>query len=463
MYTVTQTVINSTSDLHGYCGSNALLACNLYNAALFRIRQVFTGYDKPARTQNEKDVFDEVTLLEETYPSIRVKRVISYSHLEKLMRVTVNPDFYAGLPMQTAQHVVKQACTDFKNWLKALRAFKSGPGKFTGRPKMPHYKKKQGFCNFTFTNQDAVLYPVKEDGVYSGMQLKLPKTGKRLALSGIPEDAVLKEAKVKPYYGRFLLCLTMETQDVAVDADMPYTAAVDFGVDNLAAIVCNDGSSKIYKGGAVLSENQWFAKQKAHYTGIITKGHSRMHASSKRLDSLSFHHANFNRDKMHKVSADIVRWCISHRAGTLVLGVNRYWKQETAMGSVSNQNFVSVPLATLRAFITYKAIRAGITVVEQEESYTSKADITSMDYIPVYGKDDEKASFSGSRVKRGLYKCADGLVINADCNGAANIMRKAFPDVWKDVKDFSFLASPEVSGFHELNPLSIPVKGIAAA
>ncbi|ELR99827.1 hypothetical protein GLO73106DRAFT_00036790, partial [Gloeocapsa sp. PCC 73106] len=32
--------------------------------------------------------------------------------------------------------------------------------------------------------------------------------------------------------------------------------------------------------------------------------------------------------------------------------------------------------------------------------------------------------FSGTRVKRGLYKTAKGWLINADCNGAANILRK---------------------------------------
>ena len=86
-----------------------------------------------------------------------------------------------------------------------------------------------------------------------------------------------------------------------------------------------------------------------------------------------------------------------------------------------------------------------------------------MDYIPTYGVDDNRAVFSGSRISRGLYRCADGLVINADCNGAANIMWKALPDAWNGVSGFSFLASPEVYGFHELNSLSNPVKGIAAA
>ena len=111
-----------------------------------------------------------------------------------------------------------------------------------------------------------------------------------------------------------------------------------------------------------------------------------------------------------------------------------------------------MPIALLRGLITYKALNAGIKIVEQEESYTSKADVTAGDTIPTYGVDDEKAVFSGNRQGRGLYRCHDGKLINADCNGAANILRKAFPDIWKDTTDFGFLATPTVVGFHQLNP-----------
>lgn len=292
--------------------------------------------------------------------------------------------------------------------------------------------------------------------------LKLPLLKERLYFSNLSKDSVLKEAKVKPYYGRFLLCLTLEEPDVMPDFSMPHVCSIDFGIHNFAAIVCNDGSSAVYKGGAVLSNTQWFYKQRTKYTSIITKGHEKTAASSKRLADLSFHHANFVKDQCHKISGSIIDFCVKHRAGTLVLGVNPFWKQNSGMGKINNQNFVSMPIAFLRKMITYKALNAGIKVIEQEESYTSKADLTANDYIPTYGVDDENAAFSGRRINRGLYRCANGMILNADCHAAANIMRKAFPDIWKDTRDFSFLASPKVYGFHDLNPKSIPVKGIAA-
>jgi len=219
-------------------------------------------------------------------------------------------------------------------------------------------------------------------------------------------------------------------------------AGVDLGTENLAAIACTDGYAAVYKGGAVLSENRLFAKEKAEAVSIITRGHSRMHASSHHLDFISRKHGFFMKDIFHKTTTDLVLRLKAHHVGTVVVGCNKFWKQSVRLGKQNDQNFVSVPHDRFRQMFAYKALRAGITVIEQEESYTSKADLAAGDYIPTYGVDDEKAAFSGYRIKRGLYRTHDGQVLNADCMAAANILRKAFPDVWKGHTDFSFLKVP---------------------
>lgn len=444
-YTVVQRVVTPGEWTYDYLDSFARKAKLLYNAALFRIRNIFTGYSKEHRTENEAGVFAEVDLMQAAYPGKNVRKVITYYQLEKLLRVTHNLDFFAGLPMQTAQAVVKSAVTDFKNWLASLKEYNKHPEKFLGKPKIPKYKKTD-LCTFAFSNQDVVLYPQE-----TGVQVKLPMTKSRLSFSNLSADAFLKEAKVKPYYGRYLLLLTIQEADPVLSEDKPYACAIDFGVDNFAAIVGEDHSSVIYKGGAVLSSCQWFHKQRAKLVSILTKGHANKYVPSRQLKNLSYHHANFIKDQCHKISRDIIHYCLEHQVGTLVLGVNKLWKQETEMGKQNNQSFVSMPIAMLRELITYKALNVGIKVVEQEESYTSKADVTAGDYLPTYGVDDEKADFSGNRQGRGLYRCHDGKLVNADCNGAANILRKAFPTIWKHTTDFGFLATPTVVGFHQLN------------
>ena len=455
-YRVTQRIISSDDLLYPYFDDLCRKSKLLYNAALFRVRNIFTGYDKEHRTENEVEVFQEVALLQRSYPNMHVRRVISYTHLEKMMRVTENADFFSGLPRQTAQQMVKQSVTDFKNWLVSLREYKKHPEKYLGKPKMPRYKKSD-LTTVIITNQDAVLY---RDDI--GMSLKLPLQKQRLYFSNLSSDPVLKEVKIKPYYGRFLLCLTLEEPDVAFDPSGSHVCAIDLGTDNFAAIVCDDHSSAIYKGGAVLSKIQWFHKQRAKYVSIITKGHEKKHAVSKRLRDLSFHYANFVKDQCHKISRSIIDFCMEHQCGTLILGVNLLWKQRSNMNKINNQNFVSMPITLLRTMITYKALNAGIRIIEQEESYTSKADLIANDRIPTYGVDDKVASFSGKRIKRGLYRCSNGMILNADCHAAANIMRKAIPDIWKDTRDYTFLSAPDVYGFHKLNPKGIPVKGIAA-
>lgn len=455
-YRVTQRIISSDDLLYPYFDDLCRKSKLLYNAALFRVRNIFTGYDKEHRTENEVEVFQEVALLQRSYPNMHVRRVISYTHIEKMMRVTENADFFSGLPRQTAQQMVKQSVTDFKNWLASLREYKKHPEKYLGKPKMPRYKKSD-LTTVIITNQDAVLY---RDDI--GMSLKLPLQKQRLYFSNLSSDPVLKEVKIKPYYGRFLLCLTLEEPDVAFDPSGFHVCAIDLGTDNFAAIVCDDHSSAIYKGGAVLSKIQWFHKQRAKYVSIITKGHEKKHAVSKRLRDLSFHYANFVKDQCHKISRSIIDFCMEHQCGTLILGVNLLWKQRSNMNKINNQNFVSMPITLLRTMITYKALNAGIRIIEQEESYTSKADLIANDRIPTYGVDDKDASFSGKRIKRGLYRCSNGMILNADCHAAANIMRKAIPDIWKDTRDYTFLSAPDVYGFHKLNPKGIPVKGIAA-
>lgn len=219
-YRVTQRIISSDDLLYPYFDDLCRKSKLLYNAALFRVRNIFTGYDKEHRTENEVEVFQEVALLQRSYPNMHVRRVISYTHLEKMMRVTENADFFSGLPRQTAQQMVKQTVTDFKNWLASLREYKKHPEKYLGKPKMPRYKKSD-LTTVIITNQDAVLY---RDDI--GMSLKLPLQKQRLYFSNLSSDPVLKEVKIKPYYGRFLLCLTLEEMLHLILPDLMYVPLI---------------------------------------------------------------------------------------------------------------------------------------------------------------------------------------------------------------------------------------------
>jgi len=210
-----------------------------------------------------------------------------------------------------------------------------------------------------------------------------------------------------------------------------HSAAVDFGVDNTMAVVADTGKSILFKGRFIKSVNQYFMKKKAERISLMSRGkETTERVWSKYLDRLSAYRTSYIRDCFHKMSKKLLVWCQRNDIGYLVLGSNTFWKQNSSIGTVNNQNFVSIPFEMLKSMIELKACEYGVTVIRNEESYTSKASFLDSDDIPVYVEGDEtKHRFSGKRIQRGLYRSSDGTVLNADINGAANILRKAGHDV----------------------------------
>ena len=466
MYRVSRTLVSKEKypQLHAYFYGNAMLARNLYNAALFRLRQNFTSKGKDTLSANEQQVRDEILMTMEKRHTGKPGRFLTYNFLDGLMRATGNPDFFAGLPMQSAQEVLKAAIRDMVSWKEASAGYRKEPEKYLGEPKMPKYKKPGIPASLTYTNQDCAVR-TRDDG---SRYLKLPKTRLTLDPGPVPEDGRLKEVKAVPYYGDFLVICTFECPDVESASGLPHACGIDFGVDNTAALVSSSGCCVLYKGGAAKAANQWYNKQAAALRSTAMQGHSPEEAArlgllhTRQMESLSRNRDQFLRDCFHKVSVDIVRFCLDHRIGTIVLGVNKNWKQECNLGHVNNQNFVQLPLATLRFMVRCRAEQEGLTVLEQEESYTSKADLTAGDAIPVYGKEGKtKPFFSGRRVCRGLYRTHNGQTVNADLNAAGNILRKAIPGIFAGA-DFAFLQDILVRNYTELNK-RIPIQGIGAA
>ena len=137
---------------------------------------------------------------------------------------------------------------------------------------------------------------------------------------------------------------------------------------------------------------------------------------TKRQASLLRKRENRIRDYLGKTAKKIINYCLEHNIGNLVLGKNKGFQQKSNMGKVNNQTFVQMPFYRLQQKLEYKC--------EEEESYTSKASFWDKDEIPVYG-DFKQYSFSGKRIRRGLYQTSSGGLLNADVNGALNILRKS--------------------------------------
>ena len=207
--------------------------------------------------------------------------------------------------------------------------------------------------------------------------------------------------------------------------------AIDLGVTNLAAIASNrEGfAPRLVNGRRLKAWNQWYNKRiKQLKIHLPKEDRERV---TKQMERITTQRNRRIDHYLHAASKRIVDFLVENGIGTVILGKNPLWKQACEMGRKNNQNFVSIPHARFIDMITYKATLVGIHVEVREESYTSKASFLDLDPIPDYKPDDEeKHTFSGRRVQRGLYRATGKRDMNSDINGAYNILRKSKPDAF---------------------------------
>lgn len=202
-------------------------------------------------------------------------------------------------------------------------------------------------------------------------------------------------------------------------------AGIDLGINNLATLTSNKSGfvPRIVNGRPVKSINQNYNKRRADLQSKLAKEDAKRH-TSKRLERITNKRTRKIDHYLHTASKRIIDLLVSEGIGTLVIGYNQEWKQEVNIGKRNNQNFVHIPFARFIHMLTYKAELVGIQVRMTEESYTSKCSFLDFESI---GKHDV---YVGKRVKRGLFRSADGHCYNADVNGSYNITRKVASDAF---------------------------------
>ena len=261
------------------------------------------------------------------------------------------------------------------------------------------------------------------------------------------KDSKLQQVEVSPYYGKFLVSVILKDKDTKTKEVKPTRIfAIDPGVNNFATISNNIGTTPIIiKGGVIKSRNQYFNKTRAKLLSDLQKGKDSSHSlkHSKRLNTLSRYRQNFLRDYFYKIAHSIVREAKSNDIDTVIMGSNAGWKQSANTGKQNNQNFVNIPFDKFKRILEYLCLKNDIQYIEGNESYTSKASFLDFDDIPNLG-DENIPEFSGKRIKRGLYKAKNGQIINADINGASNILRKSVPSAFEKIYNFDYLFKAEI-------------------
>ena len=368
------------------------IAKNLTNEAIYNVRQYYFTEDK----------------------------FLKYEKNYTLLKSSPN---YKELNSNIAQQILKEVDGSFKSFFGLIKLAKQGKYSFKDC-KLPHYLPKDGYTTlvigFVRLNGNKLILPFSNN---------FKKTHKVVEITIPPVllDKKVKEIRVLPKANAryFEIQYIYETECIQRNLNTQNALALDLGVNNLVTAVSSTGKSFIVDGKRLKSINQWFNKENARLQSIKDKQHFGKKPTN-RQKAIARDCNNKVNDYMNKAARMIIDYCINNDIGTLIAGYNVTFQRNSHIGKQNNQNFVNIPYGRFRDKLAYMCELNGITYVEQEESYTSKASFWDKDNIPVYNNDNPKEyEFSGNRVHRGLYETANGKTFNADINGALNIMRKS--------------------------------------
>lgn len=346
----------------------------------------------------------------------RENRWLFYEDLDALMKNRTNLEGQVNhklMKAQSAQQTLKLLGKDIKSFFRSIQAWKVHPEKFRGKPELPHYKKRGGLFEVRYTNQCSSIRNGKLV-LARGLEIDIPqweKYGERL-LKGY------QQTRIKPGRKSIKVEIVYKQEDVKPLSNDKY-ASIDLGLDNLATMVCDEGAF-IYSGKFLKSYNNHFNKRMSRLQAIKDK--QGIEKLTKRIRNMYEKRERYMEDAFHKVSRSIVDFLTQNQIGNLVVGYNKGWKRNINIGSVNNQKFTQMPFARLCSYLKYKCEMSGICFICNEESYTSKCDAL------VYEEVGKHETYLGKRVKRGLFQSSVDKLINADVNGAVNILRKVVGD-----------------------------------
>ena len=342
---------------------------------------------------------------------------------EKNYTLLKNSPNYKLLNSNMAQQILKEVDGSFKSFFGLIKLAKQDRYAFKDC-KLPHYLPKDGYTTlvigFVRLKENKLMLPFSNGfkKTHKAVEITIPPI---LLDKKVKEIRIIPKAKARFFEIQYIY----EAECVQRNLNTDNALALDLGINNLVTAVSSNGRSFIIDGRKLKSINQWFNKENARLQSIKDKQHYGK-KSTNRQKAIARDRNNKVNDYMNKAARKVINYCIANDIGALVVGYNETFQRSSHIGKRNNQNFVNIPYGQLRSKLEYLCRLNGIIFVKQEESYTSKSSFWDKDEIPVYNADNPREyQFSGKRVHRGQYKTASGKTINADVNGALNIMRKS--------------------------------------
>ena len=361
-------------DLDNLC----LLSKNLYNSALYAIRQHYF---------NTKQYLNKFELINQFTKNKQLD--------------------YISLPRKVSQQIIYQVDQNFKSFFNSLKS-----NKINHKISLPKYLDKNGRFEVIYTNQ--------------AISNKLLNKNK-LQLSGLKEFILqikhnnIKQTRIIHKGNHIVIEILYEVREKEYVNNNRY-CSIDLGINNLCTIGSNVIKPIIINGKPLKSINQYYNKKLAYLKSEQDLRKNKQY-NKKKIQRLTFKRNNKINDYLHKSSRYIVNHLVSNNITNLVIGLNKEWKQETNIGKRNNQNFVQIPHTKLIEMLQYKCQLEGIKVIIRDESYTSKCSFIDNEEICKH------KNYLGKRIYRGLFVSKEKRILNADLNGALNILRKEVPEL----------------------------------
>ena len=351
------------------------LSKNLYNSTLYNVRQYY---------------FEN-------------KKLLKYQVINKIYVDTNNED-YRALPSKVAKHTQMLVEHNFKSFFELLKL--KAKGKYNKPVKIPKYLNKKTGRQVVHYEKGAISF--KEQGY-----IKLSKTNIKIK-TNLTKDKV-QFVRLVPKNNHIIIEIGYNVIEKEIIQNNNILA-IDIGVNNIASCVTTNGEKFLINGKPLKYINHNYNKRIADIQSKLKLTHNKN--KSRYKSNITNKRNNRINDYLHKITTYIVNQAVSNHIGTIVVGYNKEWKQDTNIGSINNQNFVNIPFYKFISMLDYKCKLKGIIFKRITEEYTSKCSFVDDEEIVKH------TTYAGRRINRELFKTKKGIIINADVNGAYNILKK---------------------------------------
>ena len=395
---------------YNYIKQQLIESKEIYNYANYVIRQIF--FKKSRNNKYNMDFVDEYPELKDLFLNYIDENKQFTTLFCKIIRKFAKLKEFS-INSKIVHSIIRRLKADWDSYWALFNLAKNK--EYDKKINIPKYKKQYNLVEYG--NQ-----------VLSKKKLKLGFIGTYKMKQGFKLSKKQKDLNCKCfrifYKNNNFVCELIYEKEINDQTNSTgKVASIDLGLENLFTVAFNYNKKGIsFKGTKLKSINQYFNKEKAKLQSLLPKNEY----SSKRILHLFYKREEQLRNVIGYYSNRLMDILVKERISTLVIGHNKGWKDKINIGKVNNQNFVNIPFNKVIDIIKYKAEDLGIKCIEQEESYTSKASFLDNDNIPTFNEDsNQKHTFSGKRITRNIYKTKNNQIIDADLNGALNIMKKA--------------------------------------